>query len=132
MKKIGLDTNIVVDILNGRQHIIESLNKYELYYLPITVCGELLFGALNSRKKNANTKKLKGFIKSCKILNSNILIAETYAKVRLQLKENGTPIPENDIWIASICMINKIPLATRDRHFVYIEGLKVIKLIDGK
>ncbi len=132
MKRIALDTNIAVDILNGSQETIERLEKYDVYYLPIVVCGELLFGAMNSKRKTSNIKKFKGFIKTCKTLNTNSVISEEYANIRLKLKENGTPIPENDIWIASICSINKIPLATRDKHFKNIEKIKIVKLPNKK
>ena len=128
MKRIALDTNIAVDILNGKDEIIEKLLKYDTFYLPITVCGELLFGALNSNKKRRNEKKFKAFIKTCKILNSNILISEEYASIRLELKKKGTPIPENDIWIAAICKVNKIPLITRDSHFKNISSIKLVKI----
>ena len=127
MKRLALDTNIAVEILNGNEDTIAKLKKFDIFYLPITVCGELLFGALNSKKKKTNLKKFRNFIKSCKILNSNILIAEEYAAIRFRLKEKGNPIPENDIWIAAICNINNIPIATNDKHFKNIEGLKIIK-----
>lgn len=128
MKKIALDTNIAIEILNKDQATIASVNKFEIFYLPITVCGELLFGAQNSNKNKTNERKFKKFIKSCKILNSSILIAEEYSAIRIELKKKGTPIPENDIWIAAICKVNNLPLATRDKHFSNIEGLKVIHL----
>jgi len=126
MKRIALDTNIAVEILNGNQDTIERLQKFDALYLPITVCGELLFGAKNSKKSKTNEKKLKAFMKSCKTLNSNILIAEEYANIRLELKGKGNPIPENDIWIAAICKVNNIPIATRDKHFKNIDGLKIV------
>ncbi len=128
MKKLAIDTNIAIDILNGKQNTIEVLQKYDVYYLPITVCGELLYGAMNSKKSNSNLRKFRAFIKSCKILNSNAAIAEEYATVRLKLRQAGTPIPENDIWIAAICNVNKIPLATRDDHFRKVEELRLLML----
>jgi len=126
MKRIALDTNIAVEILNENQDTIERLQKFNVLYLPITVCGELLFGAKNSKRSKSNEKNLKILIKSCKILNSNILIAEEYANIRLELKGKGNPIPENDIWIAAICKVNNIPIATRDKHFKNIDGLKIV------
>jgi len=128
MKRIALDTNIAVDILNGKEETLKKLSKYDIFYLPITVCGELLFGALNSNRKKRNEKTFKAFIKKCKILNSNILISEEYASIRLELKKKGTPIPENDIWIAAICKVNKIPLITRDFHFKNIDNIKLVKI----
>jgi tRNA(fMet)-specific endonuclease VapC len=43
----------------------------------------------------------------------------------LQLKRHGKPIPENDLWIAAICVEHDLPLATVDSHFDYVEGLHV-------
>ncbi len=107
-KRIALDTNIAIDILNNKQELILHLDQFDVYYLPITVCGELLFGAINSQKSVLNTKKFQRFIKSCKILNINMAVAEEYAKIRLSLKEKGRPIPENDIWIAAICEVSNV------------------------
>jgi tRNA(fMet)-specific endonuclease VapC len=49
-EKVALDSNVVIDIFNNRQSIIALLNNFQTIYLPITVCGELLFGAKNSAK----------------------------------------------------------------------------------
>lgn len=48
--------------------------------------------------------------------------------IRLKLKQKGNPIPENDIWIAAICIANGLPLLTADRHFQNIDNLEVIFL----
>jgi tRNA(fMet)-specific endonuclease VapC len=46
--------------------------------------------------------------------------------VRFILKENGTPIPENDIWVAAACLELEVPLLSQDGHFNLVDGLKVI------
>jgi tRNA(fMet)-specific endonuclease VapC len=38
----------------------------------------------------------------------------------------GRPLPENDIWIASVCLENNAPLLTRDAHFENIQDLQII------
>jgi len=43
------------------------------------------------------------------------------------LRKKGQPIPENDIWIAAICLENEISLISSDGHFENINGLEVIK-----
>jgi tRNA(fMet)-specific endonuclease VapC len=48
----------------------------------------------------------------------------SYAAVRKELREAGTPIPSNDIWIAALCLQHKYPILSRDRHFDLVEGLK--------
>ena len=125
---IAIDTNIAIDILNGNKKVTEKCFEYESIYLPITVCGELLYGAMNSSKHQINLKKFKEFIDICIVLNTSELIAEEYASIRKKLKDNGTPIPENDIWIAAICIVNSLPLASQDKHFTVVEDLKVVLL----
>jgi len=36
----------------------------------------------------------------------------------------ATPIPENDIWIAALSIQHGVPLASLDRHFDRIRGIK--------
>lgn len=127
-KSIVLDTNIVIDVLNDKKIIVELLQDYQKIYLPITVCGELLFGAKNSTKREANERRFRQFIQSCFILNINELVADEYAEVRKILKDKGRPLPENDIWIAAICLVNDLPLLTHDKHFEMVEDLKLVKL----
>jgi tRNA(fMet)-specific endonuclease VapC len=126
MSSIALDTNIAIDVLNAKTTTIALLEAYTLIYLPITVCGELFFGAKNSTKKIQNEQKYQDFMAKYEILNIHYAIAEEYAEIRKQLKESGNPIPENDIWIAAICKANQIPLMTHHRHFSFVAGLTVI------
>jgi tRNA(fMet)-specific endonuclease VapC len=48
-----------------------------------------------------------------------------YYQVRLNLKQKGKPIPENDIWIAAQCVDNQWTLVTNDAHFGHVDGLAV-------
>jgi len=126
-KKIALDTNIVIDVLNNKTTIIEALKNYPEIYWPITVCGELLFGAKNSARRKENEPRFRQFIQACLVLNINELVAEKYAEIRKILKDKGHPLPENDLWIAATCLVNNLPLATHDRHFEVIKELKLVK-----
>ena len=49
--------------------------------------------------------------------------AEFYSLIINQLRQKGTPIPTNDIWIAAITMEHGATLATDDSHFSRIEGI---------
>lgn len=127
MNPIALDTNIAIDLLNGKDDVIRKYEKFQSIYLPVTVCGELLFGALNSESSQNNLLKYRGFISVCIILEIDLSIAEQYAAIRKRLKDQGTPIPENDIWIAATCMMHEMQLATNDKHFSNIEGLNLFQ-----
>jgi tRNA(fMet)-specific endonuclease VapC len=125
MRGLALDTNVAIDILNGKKDIAEECFLYYPIYLPIIVCGELIFGAINSNQISSNLNKYTDFIDDCHILNTTSNVSLEYAKIRKQLKEKGNPIPENDIWIAALCKSFEIPLATKDNHFKLIEDLEL-------
>lgn len=126
VKRIALDTNIAIDLLNGNSATLAAIKKYDVVFLPVTVCGELLFGAKNSGLSKKNEKRYKQFIETCEVLDNNLLVASVYAEIRLELKKKGKPIPENDIWIAATCRVNKIPLLTRDNHFSHVPRLRML------
>jgi len=43
--------------------------------------------------------------------------AEHYARIFVQLRRAGTPVPDNDLWIAALVLEHDLVLITRDRHF---------------
>ena len=49
--------------------------------------------------------------------------AEHYARLFVQLKHAGTPVPDNDLWIAALALEHDLPLMTRDQHFDRIPQL---------
>jgi tRNA(fMet)-specific endonuclease VapC len=124
--RIALDTNAAIAILNNQPGIYTLLTKYDNICLPVTVCGELIFGAKNSKLSVKNEKRYHEFMSSCELLDINFLVAEIYASIRLNLKKKGNPIPENDIWIAATCLANDIPLCTFDKHFKSVKELVVL------
>jgi len=46
-----------------------------------------------------------------------------YAVVRHRLRLAGTPIPENDIWIAALCLQHGQKILSNDRHFDVVQGV---------
>ena len=51
---------------------------------------------------------------------------DIYAKVYQALRKEGTPIPQNDMWIAASALENGADLATCDEHFRHVPMLTVI------
>lgn len=126
LKQIAIDTNIAIEILNGNEATVQLLSQYDIIALPVTVCGELIYGAKNSQKAKSNLGRFISFINACEILDVKTPVASEYASIKLNLKEAGRPIPENDIWIAAACQSYDMPLLSRDRHFSYISSLNVL------
>ena len=128
MKKVVLDTNIVIEILRGNEAVMNQVSIYDSVCLPVTVCGELLFGAYNSSKIDSEIIKYHNFLATTEILEINIAVVENYALIRSKLKQKGRPIPENDIWIAAIAITNDIVLMSNDGHFSEIESLNFVHI----
>jgi len=49
--------------------------------------------------------------------------ADFYASILDNLRSAGTPIPTNDIWIASVAFQHGYKLFSKDKHFSHIAGI---------
>ncbi|MDO8745824.1 MAG: type II toxin-antitoxin system VapC family toxin [Candidatus Brocadiaceae bacterium] len=126
--RISLDTNIVIRLFKNDLLVTKALDTITTICLPTPVIAELLFAARNSTYQKENLKVYNEFINACTVLNITRETANLYSIIRLELKHKGRPIPENDLWIASICKEQNLPLFTGDAHFDTINGLKVVNL----
>jgi len=123
--KYLFDTNIVIEIINNE---ILTMSKIEEEYdilISSFVIGELYYGAYCSSRKEDNLFRVKSFISKNTIVHCNNDTAEIYGKVKSELRLKGRPIPENDIWIASIAIQNNLILVSKDKHFNEIDDLKL-------
>ncbi len=124
---VALDTNQAINVLNDVPAVVAWLNTFDRLYLPATVVGELLYGALNSAKSAENLSKIDALVATCLVLDTTVRTGGTYAQLRLALKKKGRPVPENDLWIAAACVEHQLPLATDDDHFSAVALLTTVK-----
>ena len=101
-----LDTNILIALFNEDQSIIEHLSKGSDTFLSSVVLGELYFGAEKSKQRKSNFEKIDRLASLLPVLACDQDTAKHYGKIKNLLKLKGTPIPENDIWIAALVDIN--------------------------
>jgi predicted nucleic acid-binding protein len=118
-----LDTNAVSDLLEGNERLAALLAPDLRHHLPIMVMGEYRFGLLGSRRGERLEPLIDQLESESRVLSPDVETARIYAQVRRQLKRAGTPIPENDIWIASLSIQHRLPIASRDDHFDRVEGV---------
>jgi tRNA(fMet)-specific endonuclease VapC len=52
--------------------------------------------------------------------------AEVYARLFVQLRRAGTPVPTNDLWIAGLAVQHQLTLLTLDSHFNKIPQVSVL------
>jgi tRNA(fMet)-specific endonuclease VapC len=127
MKHISLDTCAYSEFKCGNNNVIEIIQNVDTINISSIVIGELLAGfAIRSREKN-NRKELSDFLNSdrCQIIVIDKNTAIYYARIYKILRQKGTPIPINDLWIAALAMQHGHILCTLDKHFQHIDGLLV-------
>ena len=121
-----LDTSVVVAHLRGVPDITSKLEQLDALYLPIIAWGELLVGIRKSSRASENLLDLRRWQRTVTLLSLTEATAERYATIKDELAQAGTPIPENDVWIAAHALEHDLPLATRDEHFKRVRGLSVL------
>lgn len=124
--EVALDTNALSDFAAGSDALGEVLMPFRSLALPVTVLGEYRYGLLGSKKKARLEHWLDDLLNDVRVLEVSARTSSVYALVRQQLRTAGTPIPENDVWIAAIAIEHGLPLATRDRHFNVVKGLELV------
>lgn len=120
--RVLLDTNIIVALFSEEPVVSQRFAEREIS-VSSTVLGELYYGAHKSAHTARNLARIDEFAASVKVLDCDALTAQHYGQIKDRLRVKGRPIPENDIWIASVALQFGLPLATRDDHFNEVEGL---------
>ena len=125
-----LDTSAAVAHLRGIATVTVQmqacLDAGKTLYLPLTVWGELLYGAYRSDRPERELANLAEFARGLVRLYPTDQTADAYAKIKQTLAASGALIPENDIWIAAFAVEHNLPLAARDEHFRRVSGLTTL------
>lgn len=93
--------------------------------MPAVVAGELLYGFRYGARFEENAARLEAFLEtpSVRLLGVTFVTADRFGRIAMALREKGTPIPTNDIWIAAQAMEAGADLVSSDAHFGLVEGL---------
>lgn len=122
-----LDTNIVIAIFANDDKIGRALKEASELFVPVVALGELNYGARKSSKVEQNLSRIQEFADSAAVLGIGRATAGRYGLIKDRLRIQGTPIPENDIWIAAIAQQYDLSLATYEEHFDHVDGLQVVR-----
>jgi len=129
MPRYLLDTNICIYIKNHRPtEVLARFSKLppgKVVMSAITY-GELCFGAEKSSKSKESRQILEQLIMLIPVLPLDETVSAHYGKIRQHLQASGTPIGNNDLWIASHALANKLILVTNNvTEFERVLGLRV-------
>ena len=127
MRAILLDTNAVTALFQGDQAVMDIMSTTETVYFSAIVIGELEAGFRGGSRYAENLAILNRLLEkpSVEVISVGRETGECFGRIRTALKAKGTPIPINDVWIASQCMERGAVLVSYDRHFDAVEGIRL-------
>ena len=120
MKPLLLDTNVLIKFLRGDKKIAKVVSTYEQILVPTVVIGEYKAGiAGETAAGQQQISVLEMFLDSpaVKVVEVTEDVANAYARVFRVLKAKGTPIPQNDLWIAACAVDSAAVVYSPDEHF---------------
>lgn len=127
MRKVLLDTNAYSAYRKGDDRVLEALSEADRVFVSVFVLGELFYGFKAGDREPRNRRELRDFLRNptVRTLHTTDETADIFATLKDRLRRKGTPIPINDVWIASHCFETGSILVTFDEHFSAIDGLRI-------
>lgn len=120
-----LDTNAVSALLAGHDIALNSLLQgNSRQHLPLPVVAEYQYGILALNRPQRLAALLRRLEAESAVLCPDRATADHYAAIAHDLRQRGTPIPENDLWIAALARQYSLPIVSRDAHFDYVAGIR--------
>ena len=128
MSKILIDTNIYSGALRGTPDVVAILRKAERIAISSISIGELFSGFKGGSREQKNRDELAEFLDAPRVdvYPVDEGTSEFYAAILNQLRQQGRPIPTNDIWIAAVAQQHGLALYSNNAHFQQIPGLLLL------
>jgi tRNA(fMet)-specific endonuclease VapC len=129
MLRYLLDTNICIYI--AKQHPASVLKKFKHLMLgevgmSVVTHGELFYGACKSQQAEKSLSVLNELASVIPIVPIGLDVGEYYGKIRGELATQGTPIGNNDLWIAAHALALDVVLVSNNlKEFSRISTLKL-------
>jgi len=120
-----LESNFIIDLLNGKSNAVQVYKKIK--GSPLATASVALFEILRGEEKNQ--KKIQQFEELSKrwdILPFGEVEAKEASKVEKTLKNKGVQIKIPDLFIGITAKINGAVLITNDSDYKNIDGLNLL------
>ena len=123
--RLCLDTNAYSAFKRGDADIIDLVETADEVAIPCIVLGELFAGFRMGSRARRNVAELEEFLRRPGVSVAAVTktVAQRYGMLVNKLKQQGTPLPTNDIWIAAVALERGAQLVTMDAHFDNIPGV---------
>ncbi len=126
---VGLaDTTLYVAIESGRPLRLESVP--DILRTSIITIGELRAGVLSASDPATRARRLATLTRALALEPIPITdpVAESWARLRVALRDLGSRMAVNDSWIAATALTMGIPVVTQDAGFAVVPGLEIIHI----
>lgn len=124
--RVALDTNRLTDLFRGDSELAGFLGTCDEVWIPFVVLAEMKAGFYGGVRQAENEALLSKLLsrQTVAILYASRETTEQYARLFVQLKRAGTPVPDNDLWIAAMVLEHDLELVSRDKHFDKVPQLR--------
>ena len=124
-----LDTNICIYIAKQRPPVVaQRFAEHSVgeVGMSLVTFGELRFGAEKSARRSEALVTLTHFAELIPVVELDAAVGETYGVLRAHLERKGTPIGNNDLWIAAHARrLGVILVSNNLREFERVPELKL-------
>jgi tRNA(fMet)-specific endonuclease VapC len=128
MNAAVIDTNVLIECFQNNQSISEAISQYDRILICPAVLGEFKAGIdVNTRRGKKVKALLDEFLDdpAVAIVPCTDETADYYARIFRTLKDNGTPLPTNDMWIAAAALEHGAAVLSSDGHFSHVPMLNL-------
>lgn len=131
MTLYALDTTTFSQLVREHPKVmtrLASLSADDRIVISTVARGEILYGLLrlsDGKRKRSLEEKVARLFETipCEAVPPGA--ADRYARIKRQAEEKGTPLDENDLWIAAAALDSGATLAASDGDVRSIDGLSL-------
>jgi tRNA(fMet)-specific endonuclease VapC len=126
--RIAVDTNRYVDFCKDDPTALATLEMADQVVVPFVVMAELRAGFAVGTLGKSNERILQRFLRrpGVSVLYAGDATVRAYASLYRQLRQQGTPIPVNDMWIGALVVEHGLALCSRDAHFRHLPQIEIV------
>lgn len=129
MKKISrlrremiIDSNFLIDILNGKTSAVKKMEELRERKEPLLLAPGVLYELYSGTESEKEITRIENELNQAELTPA---IEKEAARIRKKLTAEGKPISSIDYLIAGTARHLNEKILTRDEHFKRIEELKV-------
>jgi tRNA(fMet)-specific endonuclease VapC len=126
-----IDASILIEAERGRLRLEPHVARHpdEECFLSVITASELLHGVHRATQPDVRAKRaafVEGILERFPLLPVDLAAARAHAQLWAELRQAGTIIGPDDLWLAATCVAHGLTMVTGNvREFERVPGLDV-------